>query len=437
WDNDGDDDLICGNASGYIEFFENLSGRGVDPPKWNAPKRLEADGKVFRIMAGPNGSIQGPIESKWGYTTLTVGDWDGDDLPDIVANSIWGKVFWLRNIGTKTVPKLAAPQPVEVEWNGEQPRLAYGWLCPEGKGLLTQWRTTPVMFDWNNDGLMDLSMLDHEGFLAFFERKKIDNKLILLPPKRVFVDENGQPFQLNAGKSGRSGRRKICFTDYDGDGAVDFFVNSTNADAFRQIKHENGLWTFRNMKQIDVRNIRGHSTSPTVVDFDNNKIPDILIGAEDGYFYYKKNPRSSGAENPWHRKPMNYETVSFSVQGEDCVVLEFKNDAVAFSNRNYVWKDIPLQYQSSKATPVFFTQTRGGENPTINVTVKKETILFLLTGPKELEPLGDWKLVQKDALYYTDGGKTKMSIYSKPMKTGEKISVPQSQWTGCILLLKE
>ena len=34
--------------------------------------------------AGPNGSIQGPCEAKWGYTTLSVADWDADgdqDLP--------------------------------------------------------------------------------------------------------------------------------------------------------------------------------------------------------------------------------------------------------------------------------------------------------------------------------------------------------------------
>ena len=53
-------------------------------------------------MAGPNGSIQGPAEAKWGYTTLSVADWDGDGLPDIVVNSIWGRVEWLRNVGTRT-----------------------------------------------------------------------------------------------------------------------------------------------------------------------------------------------------------------------------------------------------------------------------------------------------------------------------------------------
>ena len=144
WDGDGDIDIICGNTAGYLVFFENLSGPGVEQPKWAAPKLLEADGKVIRFMAGSNGSIQGPAEAKWGYTTLSVADWDGDGLPDLIVNSILGKGVWYRNIGTRKEPVLAPPQPIKVEWQGAQPALAWGWMKPKGKELLTQWRTTPV-----------------------------------------------------------------------------------------------------------------------------------------------------------------------------------------------------------------------------------------------------------------------------------------------------
>ena len=82
-----------------------------------------ADGRVIRFMAGPNGSIQGPCEAKWGYTTLSVADWDGDGLPDLIVNSIWGKVVWFKNVGTRRAPRLAAAQPIEVEWDGAQPAL--------------------------------------------------------------------------------------------------------------------------------------------------------------------------------------------------------------------------------------------------------------------------------------------------------------------------
>src|SRR5262249_30227714 len=100
WDGDGDVDVVSGNTAGYLEWFENLSGAGVEKPRWAAPRRLEAGGREFRVMAGPNGSIQGPAEAKWGYTTVSVADWDGDGLLDVVFNSILGRVAWLRNVGT-------------------------------------------------------------------------------------------------------------------------------------------------------------------------------------------------------------------------------------------------------------------------------------------------------------------------------------------------
>lgn len=291
WDGDGDLDIISGNTAGYITFIENLSGPGVERPRWAAPKRLEAGGKVIRIQAGPNGSIQGPCEAKWGYTTLTVADWDADGLPDLVVNSIWGKVHWYRNIGTRKVPKLAVAQPIEVEWDGSQPVLAWGWLRPEGKALLTQWRTTPIAVDWNGDGLTDLVMLDHEGYLAYFERTRSNGQLVLRAPRRQFCDEKGQPLHLNAGIAGKSGRRKLCVVDWDGDGKLDVIVNSANAQWFRQVDLKDGRWLFKDMGNLSDHILAGHDTSPTPVDWNSDGIPDLLVGAEDGHIYYLRNPR--------------------------------------------------------------------------------------------------------------------------------------------------
>ncbi len=292
WDGDGDIDIVSGNTAGYIEFFENLSGPKIAETKWAAPRRLEVDGQPFRVMAGPNGSIQGPAEAKWGYTTFSAADCDGDGLPDIVLNSILGDVVWLKNIGTRTQPKLAAPQPIEVEWTNPQPALAWGWRKPQGKALLTQWRTTPVVHDFNNDGLPDLAMLDQEGYLVFFERAKRDGKLVVLAPRRAFLDEAGKPLQLNAGIAGRSGRRKLCVTDWDGDGKLDFLLNSANADFLKQVGKKGDNWVFKNAGTLAKQNIEGHDVSPTVTDFDGNGIPDFLGGAEDGRFYFMRNERN-------------------------------------------------------------------------------------------------------------------------------------------------
>ena len=74
WDGDGDQDILCGNTAGQVGFIENLSGPKVAKPRFAAPRLLAAAGQVIRIQAGSNGSIQGPCEAKWGYTTLSAGD---------------------------------------------------------------------------------------------------------------------------------------------------------------------------------------------------------------------------------------------------------------------------------------------------------------------------------------------------------------------------
>lgn len=314
WDGDGRDDLIAGNSAGNVGFIRNLGGT---PLRWAPPVLLSAGGKPIHEQAGTNGSIQGPNEAKWGYTNVGVGDWDGDGLPDLITNGVWGRVLYFRNIGTRTQPSLAAAEPIEVAWQGQRQWPQWNWWAPRGNELVTQWRTTPCIIDWNRDGLNDLVTLDYEGYLVCFERQRdASGKRILLPPRRIFhgatisaFDSHGKPrndqpglLRLNdadAKSPGRAGRRTFCFGDWDGDGVLDLIVNSQpGASLLRGVgRTTDGLWSFAYAGPLHQQVLAGHSTTPTLVDWDRDGIHDLLIAAEDGFFYQLQNPRARPAHS--------------------------------------------------------------------------------------------------------------------------------------------
>ncbi|MHC4741005.1 MAG: FG-GAP repeat domain-containing protein, partial [Planctomycetota bacterium] len=212
-----------------------------------------------------------------------------------VVNSIWGKVIWYRNVGTRHKPKLAAAEPVEVEWEGKPPKPSWNWWNPKPKELATQWRTTPVVIDWDKDGLNDLVMLDHEGYLALFQRARRDGRLVLLPGERVFrggIYDSRHRFKgkgllrFNNGSAGGSGRRKLCILDWNGDGKNDILVNSENVNLLANSSENGPPWQFSDAGPLSNRKLAGHTTSPTTVDWDGDGVRDLLVGAEDGYLYY-------------------------------------------------------------------------------------------------------------------------------------------------------
>ena len=220
-------------------------------------------------------------------------------------------MIWYKNVGTRAEPRLAAGGPVELDLapGAPTPHPAWNWWKPVGRELVSQWRTTPQMVDWNGDGLTDLVMSDAEGYLALYERRRgSSGALVLSPPQRVFwsegagvFDSNGQPrnresglLRLNDGEYGRSGRRTFCLADWDGDGRLDILMNSVpNVNLFRALGRDaQGRWQYRDEGPVSTHALAGHATRPTVGDWDRDGIPDLLIGAEDGFFYQVRNPRA-------------------------------------------------------------------------------------------------------------------------------------------------
>lgn len=262
WDEDGDEDLVCGNSAGYIEFIENLDG-GC-PPRWASPERLKADGKIIRIQAGRKGSIQGPCEAKWGYTTLSVADWD-------VASD----------------------------------------------------------------------------------------------------DES---------------------------------------------------WTFRDEGRIGELRLAGHTTSPTIVDWNRSGKPDLLVGAEDGHLYYQP--------HNWQH-PRRQETKDLVIKTRHTTMGILDNGQQAYGNRDYVWYDVPKQLRGR-----LFSRTRGGERAVVSVKTKTQTVVYMATArARDNVDLSGWTQVEGLEFGYTDGNRTRMDVFRREADRDDRIVIPQGNWSGGLLLV--
>ncbi|OYP36755.1 exo-alpha-sialidase [Rhodopirellula sp. MGV] len=283
-DGDGDQDIVCGNTAGNIAIFTNEGPGENGLPKWSAPQLVQVKttagtSEPFRVMAGANGSIQGPCEAKWGYTTLSVADWDGDGDGDIIYNSILSQLGVLINEG-------GTFHNVAFDDGPSEAPPAWYWWRTKSPAALTQWRTTPVAIDFDDDQTLDLVLLDQQGYLTL--RRGDPSTGSVGAAERIFVDADAQPLQLNRNSAGRSGRVKLDVVDWDGDGKLDVLVNSENATLYRNCSERDGKVLLKKVGNLAARNVAGHTSSPAGCDFDNDGKPDLLVGAENGRLYFAK-----------------------------------------------------------------------------------------------------------------------------------------------------
>ena len=143
WDEDGILDIVVGNSEGRVLLFLNLGTN--EKPSFAAEQHVTAGGRPIFIQPGYGGSVQGPAESRWGYSCPTCIDWNGDGLFDILMHSAVSRHEVYLNIGEPGSPEFDFPVPLYLE----------------GLDLHGTWRVQPGVNKL--DGKMAYVMLDDDN----------------------------------------------------------------------------------------------------------------------------------------------------------------------------------------------------------------------------------------------------------------------------------
>jgi len=253
-DGDNDPDLVIGSANPTVFLFDNRIREGKRT-MWNLTTNLFNFHKL--VVTGDRGSI-------------TAGDIDGDGDLDLVVGEKNGNLNYYVNNGSAKEPN----------WILKSEELMF---------ITGMQNSAPAFGDMDGDGDLDLLVGEKQGQIAFIEN-------IGTPKKPVWNLKSKSFFQIDVGSN--SVPRLF---DIENDGDLDLLIGNF---AGRVILYVND--GKKNEPHFSVQSTRfgsakvGRNAVPTFFDWNQDKFPDMLVGANNGKVQLFLSPGKTGDNNtPW------------------------------------------------------------------------------------------------------------------------------------------
>ena len=270
---DGDPDLVIGNNTGLLHYFEN-TGTSSSP---DFTERTGTDSPLGGISVGS-------------YSTPTFTDLDGDGDPDLIVGNGNGAVAYFENTGTVTAPNFTQRT---------------GAANPFDDITMGPWGTL-ALADLNGDGDPDLAVGIDDGDVRYYENTGTSAD----PEFTLRTGESSPLNNINAGSHSTP-----VFVDFDDDNDFDLVIGSGRE----------GMYYFENT---------GTATSPSFIQRTDNDNPfnglaagvffaldfvdlngdgnlDFITGNQAGYIGYFKNTGTPA--NP-EFSPQNFvESTTFTI----------------------------------------------------------------------------------------------------------------------------
>jgi hypothetical protein len=235
-------------------------------------------------------------------------DWNNDGKKDLIAGEREGQIRLFINSGTNAAPYFAGHTFIEVG----------------GVTFDSGYNSMPVVTDWNEDGMKDLIVGEHDG------------KIFLLLNTNTDADpvfQTSSLLQNGAGILDIGGRTSPDVVDWDGDGNKDIVAGETNGNVFfiRNVG-TNAAPAFNGFTMLEaggqVINL-GYNARPFITDWDNDGVKDMICGCYD---------TNTGTGLVWYFHalgPLSIDTNQLSVSTGG--TIDFSIDAgVGHADRNYL-----------------------------------------------------------------------------------------------------
>jgi hypothetical protein len=231
FDYDGDLDLVSGSNLGAIKYYENIGT--AFGPAWKSSNSY---------FSGIDHSI---------YSKITLGDVNGDSLPDAVVGDLSGNLFFHPNTGAGFSFQSSVLNHISLG----------GWSAPK-------------LVDMDSDNDLDIVCGNEDGEIRFLVNTgSVDSA--------AWEEIPGYFDGIDGGSN-----TAPAVTDLDDDGDQDLLVGDAWGDVY-YFRNDDGSWTELPDVMAGVQG--GQNTSPAFGDLDGDGDPDLVLGNYDGTFNYYEN----------------------------------------------------------------------------------------------------------------------------------------------------